>query len=141
MPMAESRAFALLEPISCTDNIAELCSALAEKKICSVYGPDDTQRAHFLAALAAKSGRHMLILTPNDGLAMRMTEDLNVMLDGCARFLHRGKRCAAAAAFTRGRGKHAAGAGAGNQGVLHLPEDGSAGKAHRLKPNQLLRGS
>ena len=87
MPMAESRAFALLEPISCTDNIAELCSALAEKKICSVYGPDDTQRAHFLAALAAKSGRQMLILTPNDGLAMRMTEDLNVMLDGCARFL------------------------------------------------------
>ena len=87
MPMAESRAFALLEPISCTDNIAELCSTLAEKKICSVYGPDDTQRAHFLAALAAKSGRQMLILTPNDGLAMRMTEDLNVMLDGCARFL------------------------------------------------------
>ena len=81
------RANAILQPVSGCESMGKLSAALSEKKICSVYGPDDTQRAHFLASLAINSGRKMLIMTPNESLAMRMTEDMNVMLDGCARFL------------------------------------------------------
>lgn len=82
-----SRANAILQPICDSEPLQQLCDMLADHRVCAVYGPDETQRAHYFASLAVQSGRQMLIFTPNEGLAMRMTEDLNVMLDGRAHFL------------------------------------------------------
>ena len=77
----------LFEPLEKLDSFAGLVQAIGAGKLSALYGPDDSQRAHLLAALARKTGRNMIILTPTDGLAMRMTEDMNVLLEGKARFL------------------------------------------------------
>ena len=77
----------LFEPLERLDSFQTLNEAIGAGKICSVYGPDDAQRAHLLAALARKTGRRLIVLAPNDMLAMHMTEDLNVLLEGGARLL------------------------------------------------------
>ncbi|MBQ8507616.1 MAG: transcription-repair coupling factor [Clostridia bacterium] len=77
----------LFDPLEGLEAFSGLVQALSAGKLTSVYGPDDTQRAHLLAGIARKTGRKMIVFTPNDGLAMRMTEDLNVLLEGGARFL------------------------------------------------------
>ena len=77
----------LFEPLERLESFQTLNEAIGAGKICSVYGPDDAQRAHLLAALARKTGRRLIVLAPNDMLAMHMTEDLNVLLEGGARML------------------------------------------------------
>ena len=77
----------LFEPLERLEAFQTLNEAIGAGKICSVYGPDDAQRAHLLAALARKTGRRLIVLAPNDMLAMHMTEDLNVLLEGGARLL------------------------------------------------------
>ena len=77
----------LFEPLERLESFQTLNEAIGAGKICSVYGPDDAQRAHLLAALARKTGRRLIVLAPNDMLAMHMTEDLNVLLEGGARLL------------------------------------------------------
>jgi len=65
----------------------ELTSALQKPGVVSVYGPDDAQRAHVLAAAARALNRPLLVVAPNDMAAARMAEDLNVLLEGAARML------------------------------------------------------
>ena len=77
----------LLEPLGRLEALFGLADAVKTGRLSAVYGPDDAQRAHLLAAIARRTGRRLLIFTPNDGLAMRMTEDMNVLLDGEARCL------------------------------------------------------
>ena len=77
----------LFEPLERLESFQTLNEAIGAGKICSVYGPDDAQRAHLLAAIARRTGRRLIVLAPNDMLAMHMTEDLNVLLEGGARLL------------------------------------------------------
>ncbi|MBR6219754.1 MAG: transcription-repair coupling factor [Clostridia bacterium] len=77
----------LFEPLEGLTAFRELTRALKAPGVCSVYGPDDAQRAHLLAAAALKLDRPLLVISPNDITAARMTEDLNVLLSGAARQL------------------------------------------------------
>ncbi len=77
----------LYEPLEGLTAFRELTRALQAPGVCSVYGPDDAQRAHLLAAAALKLNRPLLVISPNDITAARMTEDLNVLLSGAARQL------------------------------------------------------
>ena len=87
MKEAMARLNCLFAPLERLEGFRSLAEGLGEGKLCALYGPDDSQRAHLLAALARKTGRSMIILAPNDGIAMRMTEDMNMLLEGAARFL------------------------------------------------------
>ena len=77
----------LFKPLDGLESFAELTRALDAPGVCSAYGPDDSQRAHLLAALALKTGRPVLVIEPNDSAASRMAEDMNLLLGGGARFL------------------------------------------------------
>ena len=72
----------LFEPLERLESFNTLLDAVNAGKLCSVYGPDDSQRAHVLAGIARKTGRKMIVLAANEVLAMRMADDLNVLLDG-----------------------------------------------------------
>ena len=69
-PMAEIPAF------------NELTEKLKQPGVYSVYGVDDSQRLHLLAALAAKSGRLLLLITATDQLAQKAVDDLSSLLSG-----------------------------------------------------------
>ena len=87
MNKSQQRTNCLLTPVhglSCYD---PLINDLNAHRVCSVYGMDDSQRAHFLSALARDTGRGMIILVPNDQAAMRMREDMDVLTGGRARML------------------------------------------------------
>ena len=77
----------LLKPLEELQSFNDLARALNGPGVCSVYGPDDAQRAHLLAALALRLDRPLLVIAPNDMAGARMAEDLNVLLSGAARFL------------------------------------------------------
>ena len=77
----------LFAPMEGLEPMGELARALNGPGVCSLYGPDDAQRSHVLAALARRLGRPLLIIVPNDVAAARMAEDLNVLLGGAARLL------------------------------------------------------
>ena len=77
----------LFEPMEGLEPFRQLTRALKKPGVCSVYGPDDAQRAHLLAAAARRLDRPLLIIEPNDQAAARMTEDLSVLLSGAARQL------------------------------------------------------
>ena len=77
----------LFEPLEELESFRALTAALQAPGVCSAYGPDDAQRAHLLAGVARKMNRPILVIAPNDMAAARMTEDLNLLLDGCARHL------------------------------------------------------
>ena len=77
----------LFEPLQRLESYRKLAGDLAAGKICSVYGPDDAQRAHLLAGIARDTGKPLIVLSPNDSTAMRMTEDLNMLMGGRAKFL------------------------------------------------------
>ena len=66
----------LFEPLKQLEAFQALTEAVRANKLCALYGPDDSQRAHMLAALAHATGRSMLVLAPNEMLAMRMAEDM-----------------------------------------------------------------
>ena len=87
MNKSQQRTNCLLTPVhglSCYD---PLINDLNAHRVCSAYGIDDSQRAHFLSALARDTGRGMIILVPNDQAAMRMREDMDVLTGGRARML------------------------------------------------------
>ncbi len=77
----------LFKPLDALESFAELTRALDAPGVCSVYGPDDAQRAHVLSAVALRTGRPVLVIEPNDSAASRMAEDMNLLLGGGARFL------------------------------------------------------
>ncbi len=77
----------LFEPMEGLETFRQLARALEEPGVCSLYGPDDSQRAHVLASAARRLQRPLLVIEPNDQAAARMTEDLNVLLGGAARHL------------------------------------------------------
>ncbi|MGX8706226.1 MAG: hypothetical protein ACSW8J_06585, partial [bacterium] len=77
----------LFTPMEGLEAFVELTRALNEPGVCSVYGPDDAQRAHLLSAVARKLNRPMLVIEPNELAASRMAEDMNLLLGGGARFL------------------------------------------------------
>jgi len=77
----------LFEPMEGLAAFGELTRALEKPGVCSAYGPDDSQRAHILAAAALKLDRPLLVIEPNDVAAARMAEDLNVLLSGGAKLL------------------------------------------------------
>ena len=87
MKEAMARLDCLFEPLKRLEAFQELRDGVRAGKLCALYGPDDSQRAHLLTALIRDADRNMVIFAPNDMVAMRMTEDLNVLLGGCARFL------------------------------------------------------
>ena len=87
MNKSQQRTNCLLTPVhglSCYD---PLINDLNAHRVCSAYGMDDSQRAHFLSALARDTGRGMIILVPNDQAAMRMREDMDVLTGGRAKML------------------------------------------------------
>lgn len=77
----------LFAPLERLEAFGELTRALEKPGVCSLYGPDDAQRAHVLAAAARRLERPMLVIEPNESAAARMAEDLNVLLGGAARLL------------------------------------------------------
>ena len=87
MKEATARLGCLFAPLEQLESFTALRDAVRGDKLCALYGPDESQRAHMLAALAQSTGRSMIVLAPNDMLAMRMAEDMNVLLDGGARYL------------------------------------------------------
>jgi len=87
MKEALERMNCLFEPLQRLESFRRLTEALAAGKICSAYGPDDAQRAHLLAGVAREMGRPMVVLSPNESTALRMTEDLNMFMGGRARCL------------------------------------------------------
>ena len=77
----------LFNPLEELSAFRELTDALQKPGVYSVYGPDDTQRAHIIAGAVRRLGRPVLVVVPNEMAALRMTEDLNLLLDGRARNL------------------------------------------------------
>ena len=77
----------LFEPIYALDSFRELAKAMEKPGVRYLVGPDDTQRAHVIAALVRALGRPALVVVSNEIYAQRMTEDLNLLLDGGARNL------------------------------------------------------
>ena len=77
----------IFEPLNGLEAFESLARSLQRDGVYSAYGLDDTQRAHLLAALALRADRPLLVLTPNEMAAQRLTEDLNVLLAGRAAML------------------------------------------------------
>ncbi|MBQ3425018.1 MAG: transcription-repair coupling factor [Clostridia bacterium] len=77
----------LFEPLEASAPFAEMIGSLEAPCVCSVYGPDEAQRAHLLAATALKTGRPLLVVSPNEVTAARTAEDMNVLLSGAVRLL------------------------------------------------------
>ena len=80
--MSVVRYQCLFSPLEKLPAFEQLIEELTRGGTTALYGPDDSQKAHLLAAAQEKLSRLMLILTPNDGLAQRLTEDMNALLDG-----------------------------------------------------------
>ncbi len=87
MSQTLGRLNCLLEPLRELEPFSRLRDAVEARKLCALYGADDSQRTHLLAGLMLETGRSMLILAANDSLAMRIVEDLNVLTEGAARYL------------------------------------------------------
>ena len=77
----------LFKPLDELESFNTLARALEKPGVCSVYGPDDAQRAHLLAAAARRLNRPMIVIEPNDLAASRMAEDMNLLLGGGAKLL------------------------------------------------------
>ena len=84
---SHDRFACLFAPLEELKEFGELISALASGGVSALYGPDDTQRAHILAAAQRRLGRPMLVIAPNDMAAQRLAEDMNALLDGGCVFM------------------------------------------------------
>ncbi len=82
-----NRVDCLLSPMAALPAFEELARGLETPGACLAYGPDESQRAHLLAALSRRLDRPLLVIAPTDQAAARMVEDLGVLLDGAARYL------------------------------------------------------
>ena len=83
----QDRFGCLYTPLDELRHFNELTEAVAKGGVSALYGPDDTQRAHMLAAVQRKLNRPMLVIAPNDVAAQRMAEDMNALLDGGCVFM------------------------------------------------------
>ncbi|MBQ8088332.1 MAG: hypothetical protein IJ234_07940, partial [Clostridia bacterium] len=77
----------LFRPLDALSGFQGIVDALGEPCTVCAYGPDDAQRAHLIAALVRALNRPVLVVVPNEMAALRMTDDLNLLLDGRARSL------------------------------------------------------
>ena len=77
----------LFDPLEELESFQSLTKALEKPGVYSAYGPDDAQRAHLIAGVMRKLVRPALVVVPNEMAALRMTEDLGLLLDGRARNL------------------------------------------------------
>ena len=77
----------LFDPLDELESFRALADALKTPGVYSAYGPDDAQRAHLIAGVMRKLVRPALVVVPNEMAALRMTEDLGLLLDGRARNL------------------------------------------------------
>ena len=131
----------LFAPLEQLDALGALTDGVNARKLCALYGPDDAQRAHMLAALARKTGRRLIVLSPTDSLAMRMVEDLNVLLDGGAYFLPPRdvsfvKSSASSRDLALRRIEVIGACATGKARVLVLPVDAAM---HRMSPPERIR--
>ena len=83
----EDKFGCLFSPLDGLESFGDLKAALSAGGVTAMYGPDDTQRAHILAAAQRASGRPMRILTATDMLAQRIAEDMNIFLGGGCVFM------------------------------------------------------
>ena len=72
----------LFAPLNEMPIFKEMAEATRNPGCYAMYGLDDSQRLHVLAALQRVSRRMLLVLAPNDSAAQRMADDLSVFLAG-----------------------------------------------------------
>ena len=72
----------LFAPLNEMPIFKEMAEATRNPGCYAMYGLDDSQRLHVLAALQRVSRRMLLVLAPNDSAAQRMADDLSVCLAG-----------------------------------------------------------
>ncbi len=133
---SDDRFACLFAPLDELTDFAALTGALARGGVFAAYGPDDTQRAHFLSAIWRKTGRPLLILTPTDMNAQRTAEDMNALLGGGCAFLPARdvsflKTAAASRELSMRRIEALGAAATGELRVLVVPVDALS---HRLMP-------
>lgn len=87
MQKLAGRYACLFDPLKEIESFRKLTDALRKPGVYSLYGPDDTQRAHVIAGAMRTLSRPALVVVPNEMAALRMTEDLNLLLDGRVRNL------------------------------------------------------
>ena len=132
----------LFSPLEALDAFRDLTDALRRPGVYSAYGPDDAQRAHLIAAAVWKLNRPALVIVPNEMAALRMTEDLNLLLDGRVRSLPAReltflKAAASSHGMTRRRMEALGDCATGKAAALVLSADAMM---NRLMPADRLRG-
>ncbi|MGI6238872.1 MAG: transcription-repair coupling factor [Christensenellales bacterium] len=134
--LTDDKFACLFTPLDELTEFNDLASALARGGMYAAYGPDDSQRAHLLAALSRRTGRPLLIITATDQSAQRATEDMNAMLgSGCmfmpARDVSFLKTAAASRELSMRRIEALGAAATGELRALAVPIDAMA---HKLMP-------
>ena len=132
----------LFSPLEELDAFRDLTDALRRPGVYSAYGPDDAQRAHLIAAAVRKLNRPALVIVPNEMAALRMTEDLNLLLDGRVRSLPAReltflKAAASSHGMTLRRMEALGDCATGKAAALVLSADAMM---NRLMPAERLRG-
>ena len=84
---SKDRCACLYGPLDGLKQFDELIASLESGGVTALYGPDDTQRAHMLAAAQRRLGKPMLVLAPNDVAAQRLAEDMNALAGGGCVFI------------------------------------------------------
>jgi len=87
MRQLSTQSDCLFRPLDALEDFRALAESLGHPGVYCAYGPDDQQRAHLIAALVRKLGRPAFIVAPNELAAQRMTEEINMLLEGRARSL------------------------------------------------------
>ena len=131
----------LYAPLDELKQFEELITAVSSGGVSALYGPDDTQRAHILAAAQRRLGRPMLVIAPNDMAAQRLAEDMNALLDGGCVFMPPRdvsflKTAASSRELSMRRIEALGAAAMGSLKVLVAPADALM---HRLMPVETFR--
>ncbi len=77
----------LFAPLKTLESFQKLLDGVQKSGVRMLYGPDETQRAHIIAALIHATHRPALVVVSNELAAQRMVENLNLLLEGSARNL------------------------------------------------------
>ena len=85
--MSDNLLSCLFEPIYGSEPFRVLKNAIESPCEAYVYGIEDTQRTHMLAALVAQTQRPLAVIVANDVIGQRMVEDMNAMIPGTAALL------------------------------------------------------
>ncbi|MEG1193108.1 MAG: transcription-repair coupling factor [Clostridia bacterium] len=134
--MIDHQLMCLFEPLNRLPEYQGLAKALAQPGAQGVFGLDDSQRLHLLAALARDTGRPLILVTNSEQSAARCVQDLSQLLgEGVMAFPAREVsflRTAAASHDLGMRRLHALGmAVTGRLKALVVPADALM---HRLMP-------